>query len=62
MSLMSDTVTELERIAERLEELADWANDEGYPAIGHKLAEALGPLGSATEAAQQYDDGRLTPR
>ena len=61
-SIMQSTVEELDKIVERIEELYEWAGEEGYRAIEHKLQEAAGPLMAALEAAAQYRDGVLTPR
>lgn len=61
-NLLSDTAERLDEIGESLEEYRDWAEGEGYPAIQHKLEEAIGPLSIAAEAARQYADGRLTPK
>lgn len=62
MKLMEPWVEELQQIYDRVEELADAAGELDAVAVTHKLEEALGPLGSALEAAQQYRDGRLEPR
>ena len=54
------TMAELSTVAERLEELAEWALEEAEaPAVAHKLQEALGPLRNAIEAAAQHRVGLL---
>lgn len=61
-TLAESTANELDRIAERLDELIEWGHDEGYPAIAHKLEEAVGRVRGAEEAARQYHTGELTRR
>jgi hypothetical protein len=60
-SLLKDTQTELESIAERLHELADWAEEMDYLAITHKIREGVGRIEHAASAAEQYADGTLPP-
>lgn len=60
--LLDCTASELESIHERVEELMDWADEEGYRAITHKLQEAMGPLNAASEATRQYASGQLTAK
>lgn len=57
--LMEQTRLELETILFRLEELLEWAEDEGYKAIFHKLQETLGPLWGTVTVTEQYRDGLL---
>lgn len=53
---------ELEAMIERLEELEEWADGEGYRAFEHKVQEARGRLVSAAQAMEDYAKGRLTRR
>lgn len=50
---------ELLRMWERLEEVADEAEELGLLAVAHKVREAMGPLSSAQRACPQYLDGTL---
>jgi hypothetical protein len=54
--------TELDDIAERLEEIAETSEDEGWIAVAHKIQEGLGRIQHAAEASRQYHEGVLTPR
>lgn len=54
-----NTLLEIEN---QLETLQEWASDEGYRAIEHKIQEALGRIYNATTAAMQYDTGQLEQR
>lgn len=54
---MSRFVEELDKITAQVADLIDDTDD--WPAIQHKLEEALGPLRVAQLAATQYEDGTL---
>ena len=56
---LRDTLIDL---ANKVDELMNYADDEGYRAVAHKLQEAWGPLDSAVAAAAQYTDGTLERR
>lgn len=47
-------VEDLDEIAERLEEILDYALGEGMRGVQHKIEEALGSLYSAVSAARQF--------
>jgi len=57
-----ETAEELDGIIERLDELEDWAVDQGYRALENKCQEARGSLSSAAEAMRQYASGVLTAK
>lgn len=59
--LAETTADELDVMIERLDELEDWATDQGYRALECKISEARGPLSSAAEAMRQYATGELRP-
>ena len=61
-SLAKHCATRLAEIVDEVEGLIDFAIENGFRAVEHKLDEAMGPLCSAHNAAQQYDSGELTPR
>lgn len=60
--LADSTADELDKMVERLDELEDWAIDQGYHALEHKIQEARGPLSNAAEAMRQYATGELRTR
>lgn len=60
--LLRDTGDRLSDIADHLDAIRDWAEEEGYTAIQHKLEETWGTLNSAVAAAYQYADGALERR
>ena len=50
----------LDKLVERIEDLYDYADGDGFRAVAHKLEEAIGPLNSARLAAHQYGTGELS--
>ena len=60
--LLRNTASKLSDVCDEISDLMEWAEDEGYLAIAHKLQEALSPLISAMNAADQYADGVLERR
>lgn len=61
-AMLRDTAERIEDMVESLEEFADWAEGEGYPAIRNKIEEGKGRISEAANAARQYADGTLTRR
>ena len=57
--LLIKTADRIDEIAEELEALADWAEEEGYPAVHNKIAEGRGRIMSSADACRQYADGTL---
>ena len=53
-------IADLEAMVERLDEMEEYGEDEGYRALVVKTREARGPLVSALGAMRQYGDGTLT--
>lgn len=62
VKLFAETAGELDQIAERLEELTDWAAEIGARAIEDKLREAYGKVLNAASASRQYAVGMLVCR
>jgi len=56
------TADEIDEIVERLSEIADWAEDENYPAVANRIAEGRGRIMGAAESCRQYADGTLPIR
>jgi uncharacterized protein with GYD domain len=52
-NMARDTANELEQIAERLEEIRDWAEEMGLIGTQHKVEEGVGRIWAAAEAAEQ---------
>lgn len=61
-SLLESAFNRIGEAMDAVNDILDWAEEAGYPAIQHKLEETLGPLDSARWAAIQYDDGDLKQR
>lgn len=60
--VLQETMERLDDLYDQLDGIQEWADDEGYNAIAHKLAEVRGPLLSAAAAADQYRTGELKRR